>query len=91
MNIIINRNDEPLGMNVNNMNREIVVIADDFTGANDAGVSLALSGKKVSVAFQTPFTDDTDALVINSDSRAMKASEAAEKLTRHATDGQMAD
>lgn len=71
---------------MNNLNREIVVIADDFTGANDAGVSLALSGKKVSVAFQTPFTDDTDALVINSDSRAMKASEAAEKLTRYATD-----
>lgn len=73
-------------MNVNNLNREIVVIADDFTGANDAGVSLALSGKKVSVAFQMPFTDDTDALVINSDSRAMKASEAAEKLTQYATD-----
>jgi len=73
-------------MNVNNLNREIVVIADDFTGANDAGVSLALSGKKVSVAFQTPFTDDTDALVINSDSRAMKASEAAEKLTQYAID-----
>jgi len=73
-------------MNVNNLNREIVVIADDFTGANDAGVSLALSGKKVSVAFQTPFTDDTNALVINSDSRAMKASEAAEKLTQYATD-----
>lgn len=71
---------------MNNLNREIVVIADDFTGANDAGVSLALSGKKVSVAFQTPFTDDTDALVINSDSRAMKASEAAEKLTQYATD-----
>ncbi len=75
-----------MGMNVNNLNREIVVIADDFTGANDAGVSLALSGKKVSVAFQTPFTDDTDALVINSDSRAMKASEAAEKLTQYAID-----
>lgn len=71
---------------MNNLNREIVVIADDFTGANDAGVSLALSGKKVSVAFQMPFTDDTDALVINSDSRAMKASEAAEKLTQYATD-----
>jgi len=69
---------------VNNLNREVVVIADDFTGANDAGVSLALSGKKVSVAFQTPFTGDTDALVINSDSRALGASEAAEKLTRYA-------
>jgi uncharacterized protein YgbK (DUF1537 family) len=69
---------------LNNLNREVVVIADDFTGANDAGVSLALSGKKVSVAFQTPFTGDTDTLVINSDSRALGASEAAEKLTRYA-------
>jgi len=71
---------------VNNLNREVVVIADDFTGANDAGVSLALSGKKVSVAFQTPFTGDTDALVINSDSRALAASEAAEKLARFAAE-----
>lgn len=66
---------------MNNLKREVVVIADDFTGANDAGVSLALSGKKVSVAFQTPFTGNTDALVINSDSRAMPASEAAEKVS----------
>lgn len=71
---------------MNNLNREVVVIADDFTGANDAGVSLALSGKKVSVAFQTPFTGDTDALVINSDSRALAASEAAEKLARFAAE-----
>jgi len=71
---------------VNNLNREVVAIADDFTGANDAGVSLALSGKKVSVAFQTPFTGDTDALVINSDSRALAASEAAEKLARFAAE-----
>lgn len=73
-------------MKQNNLNREVVVIADDFTGANDAGVSLTLSGKKVSVAFQTPFTGDTDALVINSDSRALSASEAAEKLSRYALD-----
>lgn len=73
-------------MKENNLNREVVVIADDFTGANDAGVSLAVRGKKVSVAFQTPFTSDTDALVINSDSRAMAASEAAEKLARYAED-----
>jgi uncharacterized protein YgbK (DUF1537 family) len=70
---------------VNNQ-KEVVVIADDFTGANDAGVSLALSGKKVSVAFQTPFTGDTDALVINSDSRALGASEAAEKVAGYRTE-----
>ncbi len=71
---------------MNSLNREVVAIADDFTGANDAGVSLALSGKKVSVAFQTPFTGDTDALVINSESRALRASEAAEKLTHYAAE-----
>lgn len=38
-------------MKENNLFRDVVVVADDFTGANDAGVSLALSGKKVSVAF----------------------------------------
>lgn len=41
-------------MKENNLFRDVVVVADDFTGANDAGVSLALSGKKVSVAFHTP-------------------------------------
>ena len=73
-------------MKENNLNREVVVIADDFTGANDAGVSLALSGKKVSVAFQTPFTGQCDALVINSDSRAMAAAEAAEKMACYAAE-----
>ncbi|MCU6671503.1 four-carbon acid sugar kinase family protein [Enterobacteriaceae bacterium H4N4] len=73
-------------MKENNLNREVVVIADDLTGANDAGVSLAIRGKKVSVAFRTPFTGDTDALVINSDSRAMVASEAAEKLALYAAE-----
>jgi uncharacterized protein YgbK (DUF1537 family) len=34
----------------------------------------------VSVAFDTPFTQATDVLVINTDSRALKASDAAEKL-----------
>lgn len=73
-------------MKENNLYREVVVIADDFTGANDAGVSLALCGKKVSVAFDTPFTASTDVLVINTDSRALKASDAAEKITRLAPD-----
>ncbi|MEH0885189.1 four-carbon acid sugar kinase family protein [Enterobacter sp. UNJFSC 003] len=67
-------------MKLNNLSRDVVVVADDFTGANDAGVSLALCGKKVSVAFQTPFTELTDALVLNTDSRALPASEAADKI-----------
>lgn len=70
----------------NNLYREVVVVADDFTGANDAGVSLALRGKKVCVAFQSVFTEPTDALVINTESRAMGASEAAEKIARLGAD-----
>lgn len=66
-------------MKENNLFRDVVVVADDFTGANDAGVSLALSGKKVSVAFH-PFTQPVDALVINTDSRALRAADAAEKV-----------
>jgi uncharacterized protein YgbK (DUF1537 family) len=67
-------------MKENSLYREVVVVADDFTGANDAGVSLALCGKKVCVAFHTPFMQSTDALVINTDARALLASEAAEKI-----------
>ena len=65
---------------MSNVNRVVVVVADDFTGANDAGVSLALCGKKVSVAFHTPFTQASDVLIVNTDSRALKASEAAERV-----------
>jgi hypothetical protein len=35
--------------------------------------------QKVSVAFHTPFTQASDVLIVNTDSRALKASEAAEK------------
>ena len=69
-------------MKENNLFKDVVVVADDFTGANDAGVSPALRGKKVSVAFHTPFTQPVDALVINTDSRALRAAEAAEKSGR---------
>ncbi|MHA0872413.1 D-threonate kinase [Enterobacter pasteurii] len=69
-------------MKENNLYREVVVVADDFTGANDAGVSLALGGKKVCVAFHTPFTAPAAALAINTESRALRASEAAEKIAQ---------
>lgn len=69
-----------------NLKRDVVVVADDFTGANDAGVSLALGGKKVGVAFHLPFTSDVDVLVLNSDSRALRAAESAEKLALFASD-----
>lgn len=59
----------------------ILVVADDFTGANDAGVSLALAGHTVDVAFETPYRGDASVWVINSDSRAMDPKQAAMKMT----------
>lgn len=59
----------------------ILVVADDFTGANDAGVSLAQAGHTVDVAFETPYCGDASVWVINSDSRAMEPKQAAMKMT----------
>lgn len=60
---------------------QILVIADDFTGGNDAGVSLALAGMTVNVAFTLPCADDADVLVINTDSRALEAEQAAARVS----------
>lgn len=59
----------------------ILVVADDFTGANDAGVSLAQVGHTVDVAFEMPYRGDASIWVINSDSRAMDPKLAAMKIT----------
>ncbi len=49
----------------------VLVLADDFTGANDAGVCLAEAGLAVEVAFNAGHQSTTRALVLNSDSRAL--------------------
>lgn len=56
----------------------VLVIADDFTGANDAGAGLASVGARVHVLFDaaTP-TPNSDVRVINTDSRAISAELAA--------------
>jgi uncharacterized protein YgbK (DUF1537 family) len=59
---------------------QIVVIADDFTGGNDAGVSLACTGLRVDVAFELPYHGNADVLVVNSDSRALAARHAASRI-----------
>lgn len=63
----------------------VLVIADDFTGANDAGSGLAQAGALVHVLFGTkaPLPDDAaDVLVISTDSRAVSASQAAERVAQ---------
>lgn len=52
---------------------QVFVVADDFTGANDAGVGLAQHGARVSVVFDVNKLHADllgDAVVINTDSRA---------------------
>nr|WP_276738819.1 four-carbon acid sugar kinase family protein [Pantoea septica] len=57
----------------------VLVIADDFTGANDAGSGLAQAGARVHVLFssETPLDSAAaDVWVISTDSRAVSAAEA---------------
>lgn len=58
---------------MNDGNNRVLVLADDFTGANDAGVSLAEAGMSVEVAFTAGQPSTARALILNSDSRAMSA------------------
>ncbi len=63
----------------------VLVIADDFTGANDAGSGLARAGARVHVLFdsRTPHdANSADVLVISTDSRAIGAAEAAHRTTQ---------
>ncbi|MCG7367740.1 four-carbon acid sugar kinase family protein [Pantoea sp. ACRSH] len=58
----------------------VLVIADDFTGANDAGSGLAKAGARVHVLFSSEAPLDVaaaDVWVISTDSRAVSAAEAA--------------
>lgn len=62
---------------------KMIVIADDFTGANDTGVQLAKKGARTDVmltAGQKP-SRRADVLVINTESRACNAHEAARAVT----------
>lgn len=63
----------------------VLVIADDFTGANDAGSGLAQAGARVHVLFGTGASqpdEAADVLVISTDSRAASATQAAERVTQ---------
>lgn len=61
----------------------VVVIADDFTGANDVGSGLARAGARVNVLFDSGPEADRDAAdvwVIGTDSRALNAEQAADRV-----------
>lgn len=61
----------------------VAVISDDLTGAADTGVQLARAGYRTAVAFErAPEAEDPDldALVIDTDSRALPAGAAGERV-----------
>ena len=58
----------------------MIVIADDFTGANDTGLQLAKTGASVTVSINGDYVE-CDIPVINTESRAMSPREAALAVT----------
>src|SRR5690349_10157375 len=69
---------------------DALVIADDLTGANDAGVQLALAGVRSIVFADCPVNRlprDYPAVVINTESRHLAPSEAAQRVRRVAALG----
>ena len=63
------------------------VIADDLTGAADAGVQLVLAGYRTAVAFRgspLPPDGDLDAVAVDTDSRSMPAGFAAKRVVEAA-------
>lgn len=61
-----------------------LVIADDFTGANDTGMQLAKNGARTEVLINplTLASTHADVLVLNTESRGLSAEEANAKITR---------
>lgn len=62
----------------------ILVVADDFTGANDAGIGFSRYGARVKVLFDAHYLDDAEpagVCIISTDSRALDAAEAAARVS----------
>ncbi|WP_034948430.1 D-threonate kinase [Erwinia oleae] len=60
----------------------VLVIADDFTGANDAGTGFAQAGARVNVLFDSTAqaeSAEADVWVISTDSRAVDGAEASRR------------
>ena len=63
---------------------KMIVIADDFTGANDTGVQLAKKGARTDVLLRSDgaISRHADVLVVNTESRALPAECAAEAVSQ---------
>lgn len=66
---------------------QVAIIADDLTGAADAGVQFAHSGYRTAVAFRgtpVPPAPGLDAVALDTDSRSMPAGAAARRVSEAA-------
>lgn len=64
-----------------NMSGRYLIIADDFTGANDTGVQIRRYGKPVRVVFRYDSKNKTeDSVVIDTETRGLEAEQAREKV-----------
>ncbi|WP_414147409.1 D-threonate kinase [Erwinia sp. BNK-24-b] len=63
---------------------KMLVIADDFTGANDTGVQLAKKGARTDVLLRdgSAYNRHADVIVVNTDSRACDALTAANRVSK---------
>ncbi|MDR0683627.1 MAG: four-carbon acid sugar kinase family protein [Spirochaetaceae bacterium] len=59
---------------------QYLIVADDFTGANDTGVQLRRRGMPVSVVFSGALVTGDDSAVIDTESRALPAKAAYQKV-----------
>lgn len=64
------------------MTDKFLIIADDFTGANDTGVQLKRNGIPVKVLFNADVSDDSHSIVIDTESRSLDGPDAFEKVRR---------
>ena len=61
----------------------LAIVADDLTGANDTGVQFRKFGLKTVVSLKTnpgEWVRDTEIIVVDTDSRAIEANQAAERV-----------
>ena len=63
-----------------NEHTPVLILADDFTGANDAGMGLVFRGRSAGVVFATTRLPACEALVVDTESRAMPAAQAEQAV-----------
>lgn len=63
---------------------KFLIVADDFTGANDTGVQLKKRGIKTYVVYDTDYmSDDSTSYVLDTESRGLTPSDSYDKLKKN--------